>query len=1199
MLNRLIIFSFLSAASLTHGLEKPRIGIEAETARHYPGGGQIIEIPDKSQWKQLSKRIMEYWQTVYGGRVLEWKERDTWWLERPEGKTGYFWVAREWASDLAGSDGFELVNPPFEPQEIDQFNSHYDEFLHTVSVGAGLKTSLQFNLELRDLISGFSLKEKPTDKLGIPFNEIQDANISPVVDLFLWLETHLLNIYAAFAPKRLGNLVNYFAVPMIFEQPELLKELAAMPKERRTYRNVRAVFLKYNAQEIELSKYAERGDTSARTPWKYRPFNMRKIFMLQENNPTWIYPAVEIRIPDTPADGAELKKITDLAYALYETGSQSTITPEMISSSYQDYRDFLATYRHIVPFRRSMRIINQDLVAQSLTPEFADDYKKFMKSLKLDVKRYPPFAGAEPSAFVSQTYDVYKLIGKPKAYNYMGRTVTIPEVTIPWDLTGFSSGMEFEFSDPSGTIAPSLKNIPFLEEKITTESASGNREAITKPTSNLIEAFLQIQYMRDVLGDNLKSIHKHDRIPKSFYQKVPKQKFDSWIARIGDWIMTLRVTHRQPKFTFWGRTQNRMQVDTPNGWVADDKFEYRGTMRMLMIGDSIDIETRGLMNGVYKTTGLEPDLFIVSALLMLKGIHEPYLIEGDYLHRIVNEVRDPSSSFPAFMEQYAATMGTSLAQAQIVHRPEDLLGAMRLPNLMLLPLQGFEFNPLFSGHDIKRMNHAMTNWKREVWDIMRDRSIDLAGAREKFLESLKNWAQSSRIEDTLFDSLLVVPEPGSKWTEMHLPTPNMQVAFMNKLLELQNSEFSKAGIEMFLIIWTRKDSKSFVEAALAMSEGQRQRLGQIILAHETPQRAGTLLKKLKVEKLVPETPSGMLTNMRALANRWLGAQPHPEPSPRRSPEPPIAVVAAVPEPSAADSRQPAEDGLESRISHFLAHSSPTPQEALKAIHTAYFKTRRPSVTPARVLEVALGAADRLSGMNQSQLKEQDWDLVFDLAWRTQPDPIGAFATVLKKVWFFPLGEVERSATARWAGGEAVIIKSLTKYVREHAVQGLPFPLEGPRLGLTSFLLNAVVFGASKSGMKESLEALQSFSSREEYLTQLTKLGDMYTEFQPCASWGEVPGELAERFGKIIDSAKLSQAEREKVLAGPLERLGAHYMELLRKRELHKREKHLRAMRLLVTRPFLERYPQIKKDFDGFGISLAHVPAQSACETTLR
>ena len=132
---------------------------------------------------------------------------------------------------------------------------------------------------------------------------------------------------------------------------------------------------------------------------------------------------------------------------------------------------------------------------------------------------------------------------------------------------------------------------------------------------------------------------------------------------------------------------------------------------------------------------LEPDLFIVVLITFLKGINEPYLIEGDFSHRLLTEVQDPSLSLNEVMSKFAEARGGSLANS--AHLPEELVSAVRVPNLMLLPLMGFEYLPLISGHDIRRMQHAIKNWKQEVWSILQDREINKEEDKEKFIETIK------------------------------------------------------------------------------------------------------------------------------------------------------------------------------------------------------------------------------------------------------------------------------------------------------------------------------------------------------------------------------------------------------------------------------------------------------------------------------
>lgn len=872
---------------------RPRIGLETETSRMNENRKQVLFAPKQAERDTLTKKILKFWQSKMGGTIKRYEAQSNGegsydYLQTIPNKASEFRVDADWASDLKEADAFELVTAPLDSEQIRKFIDSYEEFLKVNSLGAGIKTSQQFNIELRELIPGFSLGGIPSEKMGVSYNSIKDVNISKVVDLFLFFETHVLEMYAAIAPKRLGNIVNHFQVPMIFEQEGLLKELAALPVESRTYQAVRNIFVKYNALEVKLNEYGKR------TSWKYRPFNIRKFFEPGKSSDfTWLFPALELRIPDTVETGEGLHKLVNLVYAAFNVGSNVATTPEMISARYQKYRAFFDKNRSRLPFQKTMRVLNQDIALQIYNEEFRANYDKFLKTLGLRKDDYVPFFKAEPSTYVSQTYNVFNMIGEREEVTYAGRKVKIPRMSLPQSFTkNISFGLEFEYSNVQG-LKDQLAGLKFLEPGVSVEEATGNHEVRSLPTSSTVEMFAQIQLMRDLLGENLRSIHMHLRTPKSIYENMERPTFDAWIGRMSDWVTSLRASYRQGRFAFRTRTQSRMRVDTPNSWIENDKNEYRGTMRVLVLGEELDIEIRGLMDGVFSQNEIESDQFIVSTLILLTGLNHPELIEGQYLNRIAMEVADPSESLKESLEQFAHAVGGDLQS--LPNKLEDLVAGLRLPNLMMLPLVGFHYSPLLSSHDIKKIQNANLSWHLSIWNILRDGTLNKEKAQEKFYESLKEWTRKSGIEDALFDSLLVRPVPEMSWAQLNLPKVEFHAQYLNKLVGLEGSEFARASINLFLASWLHKDEKSFFTAATQLDESKRKLLVAILAPHETTRSIRALEVKLAVDAPKKIEPKSFETNLMFLINSKskLSAPIAVPPSP---------TIAATPRRAARDGR---------------------------------------------------------------------------------------------------------------------------------------------------------------------------------------------------------------------------------------------------------------------------------------------------------
>lgn len=895
-----------------------RIGLEIELALH-DDEGQVFETLGDSRFIEKRKAVLSYLKKIYGGQIQK-QDNGFPYLSTPHSPSA-FRVDSEWVGQ-GGRDGLEVVTPPLFDPGLRHLSHHFDEFTHTLKLGPGFKASMQFNIELRNLIPGFELGESPPQKMGVSYQDIRHANISKVVDLLLFLELNLVEIYTAFSPQRLGYLINRFSVPLFFEHKSLLVELAEMPENMRTYENVRKVFLNHYEREKTLTDYGDR------TSWKYRSFNLEKFLKITSKSPKWVYPALEIRIPDSPESGEELDRALDLVFALAKEGPKHSPTPEEVRDSHLDFVRFWDANKDKINFFQLTTYIGNDILHQSRSPEFIGSFRSFIKTLGLSPKIYKP---SHTTSFISQSHGVYKLIGETTIETTIdGNRVRKPLVTVPWDIDGITFGQEFEYKDRGG-YAETMEAKGFLEEGISTESASGNKEVRTKPFEDIHEAISAVYHMREVLGEDLRSIHFRIRLPKEIYETIPKKEFDAWLARIGDWVVGVRALYRNSSFAFNTRTQNRSRVDSPNAWIEPDMMEYRGTMRTLPVGDHVDIEIRGLMDGYYKSHPLHPDLLLTTVLLVLSGLREPHLVHGFYHQRLVNEIIDPQKSMLETMTRYLKNKNATTED--LSGKINLLLKSVRVPDLMLLPLMGFEYLPFLTKHEVYRLTFATQIWARNVMKILRDGDLESDEAKKKFRETLSTWIKDSLFQRTLFNSLLGSVDETASWATRNLPRPPLRAEYLRKLVSIQKGEHANDSIDLFLGMWKSKDSKSFYTAAKEMEGEDRGALAHRLEPTMTKRQHKTLVTKLEVSPSEPKAKNALppRSNMKILLGEPPQAAnaPPPEEAPREAPLPPAreetsqtapaSTREAAPQTAPVPSREEAPPATDSRT--LLEHVS--------------------------------------------------------------------------------------------------------------------------------------------------------------------------------------------------------------------------------------------------------------------------------------
>lgn len=187
---------------------------------------------------------------------------------------GRVWQAMPEKITATEYDGIEFVSPPSRNETEDlELQSIVRRLEDSGRLTPGFKSSSHLTASVSHLIES-------------------DGNCPKLWDLILYIENHWPEIYATLDPERYGTRVNFFAVPLAIDQPELLEEMAKVPVAQRNKKKLKEIFEKYEEKEMALS------EGNSRRAWKYRAGNYKKLLGLSG---TPELDVVEIRIGDLAA----------------------------------------------------------------------------------------------------------------------------------------------------------------------------------------------------------------------------------------------------------------------------------------------------------------------------------------------------------------------------------------------------------------------------------------------------------------------------------------------------------------------------------------------------------------------------------------------------------------------------------------------------------------------------------------------------------------------------------------------------------------------------------------------------------------------------------------------------------------------------------------------------------------------------------
>jgi HEAT repeat protein len=237
-------------------------------------------------------------------------------------------------------DGVELVTPPLKGEADERaLIATHRYLMGSGHYRRGYSSSAHFTFDVSDLIS-------------------KDGDASRLVDAILFIEMSWPKLFAAASPLRYGTIVNRFSVPLAVDQPELLNELAALPRAQRSYENVRSIFQRHHTAEIALSG-------SIVNAWKMRAANYGKLFGLQSGYEEKRIPVIEFRVADLP-EGEELARQRRLFDAVLSRAPQI----DRFESPFKSGRVFAA--------------LNSEIAAQD-----RGAYKDFLGTVGLEPEQYP------------------------------------------------------------------------------------------------------------------------------------------------------------------------------------------------------------------------------------------------------------------------------------------------------------------------------------------------------------------------------------------------------------------------------------------------------------------------------------------------------------------------------------------------------------------------------------------------------------------------------------------------------------------------------------------------------------------------------------------------------------------------------------------------------------------------------------------
>ncbi len=358
MVLELLFTLFFSYAALA---DEPYVGRPVGIEFEYAGGPGL---EGNAGYTQLLEWVREEhegegvlnlqpWNQFSTRNTLQGSYRDpsgALWRVVPEQMTGWNY------------DGYEFITPPLRQERDFQLLDRLQTRIQRSGLYVpGQKSSTHFTFDMTHLAEWH-------DNLAA----MNDVNVSKLVDTILYLENNWPQIYGVVQPRRYGNAVNSYAVPLATNQPDLLRALAAVPPEERTYRRIREIFLAHQDYEQELA-----GNNSVHS-WKTRAANYAKFFGLGEFAERRL-PVFEIRIADLTTSPAQTRQLASFFSDILQYGH--TLEPG------GKFRD---------PFRskrfenRSLVLMDFEAMDRQISAQQPEEIERFRSALEAARKSAPP-----------------------------------------------------------------------------------------------------------------------------------------------------------------------------------------------------------------------------------------------------------------------------------------------------------------------------------------------------------------------------------------------------------------------------------------------------------------------------------------------------------------------------------------------------------------------------------------------------------------------------------------------------------------------------------------------------------------------------------------------------------------------------------------------------------------------------------------
>ncbi|QLY24298.1 HEAT repeat domain-containing protein [Bdellovibrio sp. KM01] len=670
-----------------------KVGFESEFAT-----AGFMEAQWGEKQRELSKTMLEIVKANFAGQgeivTIPWAkypEKNLTMLAYKDPR-GRMWSVDPESVNTTGLDGVEFVTPALDSQEdIERYSKIMKAFRKTGLLTRGLRSSNHVTVDVSHLTK-------------------DPNNISKLVDLILTIENHWIEIYRFFDPIRYGTIINRFSVPLALDQQDLLKELAALPENQRTYSNVRNLFLKYDQLEDQLRN----GDgKNAVRKWKYRAANYGKLFRLA---------------PDSKAISAIEFRIGDLDF-----GSRIEEKAEFVK-----------------------KLVSLETLDKTFKSPFGDkvlDWKQGTEALtksQLNTDFLKNLVSAESLALIEKK--------EVRKANQNTADVDLLDMNRPVEKNGkfVTYGFEAEFENGAraksiikDNSAVKINTFPYLEGNFSMEDTGNLEVRSIGGERNLGEVLEQMDNVKTTLREDLRGFHMHMRIPAEIISQHDPEILKAWLSNISDAVFAWRLQNRQHFFALKAKTQQRL--------TYADGLEMRGPIRLIPLDKGgWDIEIRGYMS--------DSERIGMMAQKIVTGLMNPSLISTS-----LSEQRLISSK-KMTLEESLKKFNKVILNRNMSDREIEI--AQQLSKEVygegVLPL--YDFATLFDNQPIKKrkIQDATMTFFKEVTTVIRN---DLSGKyteqerSKQFRWRIKRWAQAIDLQ-TLMEQRILRSPTDSKGKEV-------------------------------------------------------------------------------------------------------------------------------------------------------------------------------------------------------------------------------------------------------------------------------------------------------------------------------------------------------------------------------------------------------------------------------------------------